>query len=196
MSTRYDRVEVTSRAQWRAWLAEHHATCPGIWAVTYKRPDKRHVPARDLNAEALCFGWIDSQPRALDTARSQLLITPRKPSSKWSKINKDRVEQLTASGLMHPAGLAVVDAAKAAGTWTALDAVEALDEPPDLALALDAHGSARAHWDAFPRSARRAILEWIAAARKPETRHARITQTAEMAAENLRANQWRRPKGR
>jgi uncharacterized protein YdeI (YjbR/CyaY-like superfamily) len=91
---------------------------------------------------------------------------------------------------MQPSGLAAVAAARANGTWTALDAVETLAEPPDL----DAAPGARRHWDAFPRSARRAILEWITNARTGPTRQARIQRTADDAARNIRANQWKQPK--
>lgn len=94
---------------------------------------------------------------------------------------------------MTPAGLAAVQAAKRNGTWTALDAVEDLHEPGDLRGALDSTPGARRHWDAFPRSTKRAILEWIANAKTPATRTRRITETAAKAARNLRANQWRQP---
>ena len=93
---------------------------------------------------------------------------------------------------MHPAGQAMVDLAKRTGTWTALDAVEALVEPDELRAALDANLDARWHWDAFPPSTRRAILEWIGSAKRPETHQKRIVETAEKAALNVRANQWPR----
>ncbi len=197
MSDRYAQVEVRSRAGWRAWLAEHHAEAPGVWVVTHKKaPGAPHVPYADVVEEALAFGWVDSLPRRLDDARTQLLVTPRKPASAWSKVNKERVERLTAAGLMAPAGLAAVAAAKASGTWTKLDAVEQLVEPDDLRAALDADPAARRHWDAFPRSARRGILEWIGTAKTAPTRERRVAETARLAAQDVRANQWRQPKGR
>jgi len=91
---------------------------------------------------------------------------------------------------MTPAGLAVIEAAKADGWWTLLDGVENLVVPDDLAAALDAHPPAREHWDAFPRSVRRALLEWIVQAKRAETRAKRIAETAEKAQVNERANQW------
>jgi uncharacterized protein YdeI (YjbR/CyaY-like superfamily) len=93
---------------------------------------------------------------------------------------------------MMPAGLAKVEAAKQDGSWNALDAIEALEIPPDLAQALMAYGEATQNFEAFPKSAKRGILEWIAAAKKAETRAKRIQETAQLAAENLRANQWRK----
>ena len=99
--------------------------------------------------------------------RSQLLVTPRKRGSRWSKANKVRIERLTTAGLMAPAGSAAVERAKADGTWTALDAVEALTEPEDLRAALDDDSEARREWDAFPPSTRRGILEWILSAKRP-----------------------------
>ena len=96
---------------------------------------------------------------------------------------------------MAPAGVAIVEAAQADASWNALDAVEQLAEPDDLNAALDASPAARAHWDAFPRSTKRAILEWINTARTPGTRNRRVSQTVEEAAIGHRANQWRQPKG-
>ena len=81
------------------------------------------------------------------------------------------------------------------GSWAKLDAVEELAEPDDLRAALDAAPAARRHWDAFPRSARRALLEWIGNARRAETRARRVAETAQAAARGERANQWRGPKG-
>jgi uncharacterized protein YdeI (YjbR/CyaY-like superfamily) len=188
-----DRCEVRSRAEWRAWLADRHAASPGVWVVTFKKGRGPHVPYEDVVEEGLAFGWIDSKGRKLDEDRWQLLMTPRRPTSKWSRPNKERIARLTAAGLMAPAGIAAVKAAKASGTWTALDDIENLVEPDDLRTVLDADPGARRHWDAFPRSAKRAILEWIAAAKRPETRARRVSETARLAAQDIRANQARRP---
>ena len=129
--------------------------------------------------------------RTVDDRRSRLLMTPRKPRSGWSRPNKERIARLEAAGLMSAAGHAAVEAARANGSWTALDAVEALEEPGDLAAALDADPDARRHWDAFPRSAKRGILEWIANAKRPATRAKRVSETARLAGRGERANQWR-----
>lgn len=196
MSDSYARVQVETRAQWRDWLARNHATSPGIWLLTWKKSSGRpQLAYDDIVEEALAFGWVDSQPKTIDDQLSARLLTPRKPGSNWSKLNKERVERLTAAGLMHPAGLAAVAAAKANGRWTALDETETLAEPADLAAALDADPAARRQWDAFPRSARRAVLEWIGNARTDATRQARIDRTVSDAAQGIRANQWRQPKG-
>ncbi len=187
-----EQVTVESREQWRAWLEAHHGSSPGIWLVTWKKASGRpHLPYDDVVEEALAFGWVDSLPRKLDDDRSQLLITPRKAGSNWSRLNKERVERLLAAGLMAPAGLAVVEAARADGSWTALDDVENLVEPEDLRAALDAEPEARRHWDAFPRSVKRGILEWLLNAKAAATREKRVRETAELAARGERANQWR-----
>lgn len=193
MSAEYDRVQVDSRQQWRAWLVEHATTSPGIWLTTWKKGFGPYLPYDHVVEEALCFGWVDSQPRALDDARSSRLLTPRRPGSSWSRVNKDRVQRLTEAGLMAPEGLTAVRQAQADGSWTALDEVEQLTEPTDLRAALDSRPEARSHWDGFPRSARRAILEWIDAAKTDTTRARRIEQTADEAAAGRRANQWRQP---
>jgi len=194
MSNDYEQVTATSRAQWRRWLAKHHDTSPGIWLIRYKQGSgHKHLSYDDVVDEALCFGWVDSRPRALDDERSQLLLTPRKPKSRWSAVNRDRVSRLTREGRMEPAGIAAVEAAKRNGNWEALDAVEQLVEPPDLAKALDKEPAARTQWDGFPRSTKRAILEWITSAKTSETRQRRIDETVSEARIGRRANQWRQP---
>ena len=189
----YPRIEVRSRAELRAWFAAEHARSRGAWVITWKKHvAAKHVGASIVAEEALCFGWVDSLPRSLDENRSMLLVTPRKPKSAWSGLNKQRVERLIDAGRMTPAGLAVIEAAKRSGTWTALDAVEALALPPDLIARFKAaSASARTNFDAFPRSVKRAILEWIQTAKKPETRAKRIEETVTLAEKNVRANQWR-----
>lgn len=98
---------------------------------------------------------------------------------------------MIAAGLMHPVGLAKVEQAKADGTWNALDGVEELQVPTDLSKALASYPSAAANFDAFPRAVKRGILEWILIAKRAETRAKRIDETARLASENIRANQWR-----
>jgi uncharacterized protein YdeI (YjbR/CyaY-like superfamily) len=187
-----EQVEMRSREEWHAWLEANHRTSPGVWLVTFKRGSAQYFSYGERVEEALCFGWVDSVARGLNDTRSMQLFTPRKPKSNWSGPNKERVVKLTAAGLMAPAGQAMVDLAKATGTWTALDDVEAGVEPDDLAAALDAAPDARRHWDAFPPSARRVLLGWLFTARKPETRARRIAEIVTRATENVRANPPRR----
>ncbi len=192
MTAVHREVEVTDRAQWRAWLMANHHLRESIWLIFPRKgagPD--WLSNDDIVEEALCFGWIDSLPRSRDESRSMLRISPRKPGSAWSALNKRRAGRMIEVGLMMPQGLAAIEAAKRNGQWDALNAVEALNLPPDLVAALQAKGDAMALFEGFPRSVKRGILEWIAAAKRPATRQARIVTTATMAAENRRANQWR-----
>ena len=187
MAVAREEVLVESRTQWRAWLAAHAAEGAGCWVVTWKPASGRPaVPYDDLVEEALCVGWIDSQGRSLDAERGALLMTPRRRGSGWAGTNKARVARLQEAGLMTPAGQAVVDAAVADGSWTALDAVEALEEPADLAAALDAEPGARRHWDGFPPSARRAGLAWVSTAKRAETRERRVAAVVASAARGER----------
>jgi uncharacterized protein YdeI (YjbR/CyaY-like superfamily) len=185
-------VQPETLAQWRAWLQQHHARAQGVWLVSFKKASGKATFGYDEAVEeALCFGWIDSKPRKLDAQRSMLWFAPRKAGSGWSAPNKARIERILAQGRMHPSGQARLDAAKADGSWSALDAVERLELPPDLLHALAALDGAAAHFEAFPRSAKRGILEWIVQAKRPQTRAARVAETARLAAINQRANQWR-----
>lgn len=185
-------VQPKTRTAWRAWLAKHHERTEGVWLITYKKAaGKPRIEYDESVEEALCFGWVDSKPGKVDEERSKLWFAPRKAGSGWSQLNKERIARLMASGQMQAAGLAKIEAAKKDGSWTALDAVEDLVIDEDLAKALAAHPQAAQNFEAFPRSAKRGILEWIALAKRAETRAARIAETARLAQDNLRANQWK-----
>jgi uncharacterized protein YdeI (YjbR/CyaY-like superfamily) len=176
------------RAGWRAWLIDNHATSRGVYLVSWRRGSGRaSVSYEEAVEEALCVGWIDSSGRTLDDERSIQWFAPRRARSAWARSNKERVARLTATGQMLPAGLAAVEEAKRSGTWSMLDDVEKLIVPDDLAVALAAAPPARTNWDAFSASARRAMLEWVVQARRPETRAKRIAQIADKAARNERA---------
>ena len=185
-------VHPLTREEWRTWLEQNHGRAEGVWLISYKKGANKPGFSYDAAVEeALCFGWVDSKPAKLDEERTMLWFAPRKAGSNWARSNKERVERLVAAGLMAPAGLAKVAAAKEDGSWYALDAIENLELPPDLAAALAANPAAQGCFEAFPRSAKRGILEWIGNAKRPETRARRIDETVTLAAENRRANQWR-----
>jgi uncharacterized protein YdeI (YjbR/CyaY-like superfamily) len=161
-----------------------------VWLVTWKPHTGRpRVTYEEAVEEALCFGWVDSRAGTLDDERHSQWFAPRKQGSNWARSNKIRVERLERDGLMTDAGRAAIEAAKADGSWSRLDDVENLIVPDDLGAAFDEHPRAREHWDAFPRSARRAILEWIVNAKRDETRRKRLRETAESAARGKRANE-------
>ena len=181
-------VHPATRDEWRAWLAQNHARTEGIWFVSYKKSaGKPRVTYDDAVEEALCFGWIDSKGGNVDEDRTMLWMAPRKPGSGWSRPNKIRLERLMAEGRMAPPGLVRLEAAKRDGSWTLLDSVEAMEVPDDLEQALASYPDAARHFAAFPPSARKMILQWIKFAKKPETRAARVAQSARLANENVRA---------
>jgi uncharacterized protein YdeI (YjbR/CyaY-like superfamily) len=185
-----EQVYAPDRAAWRRWLARHHATSPGIWLVFDKKASRSdRLAYADAVEEALCFGWVDSLVRTLDTARYVQLMTPRKPKSTWSRSNKERIERLTALGVMAEAGIAAVERAKANGSWSSLDHVAALTVPDDLAAALAASPEASANFAAFSRSARFGYLHWISQAVRPETRARRVAEVVRHAAANRKARQ-------
>lgn len=193
MAKDFPQVQVESREEWRAWLDANHESAESIWLVTFKKASGRpYVPYDAVVEEAICFGWIDSLRRRLDDERSMLLLSPRKPGSAWSKVNKDRVECMNAAGKMHPAGLQKIEQSKTDGSWTFLDDVEALVVPDDLVVALAEYDNAEENFAGFPRSVKRGILEWIKQAKRAETRTKRVRKTAELASKNVRANQYRR----
>jgi len=188
----FPRYEARTSAAWREWLQDNHSRAPGVWLVTFKKGSgEPYLPYGEAVDEALAFGWIDSLPRKLDDKRTMLLMTPRKDGSSWSQLNKRRVERLIAEGRMAEAGFIKVKAAKKDGSWDRLNEVDALVMPLDLMAAFKADPLALEHFEAFPPSSRRGILEWILNAKRPETRARRIDETVRLASLNRKANHYR-----
>jgi uncharacterized protein YdeI (YjbR/CyaY-like superfamily) len=185
-------LKVGSRQEWRDWLAANHQIASGIWLVVYKKNSgKPRLSYNDAVEEALCFGWIDSQANTLDGERFKLHFSTRRAASVWAQSNKERVARLIEQGLMTESGQAMVEQAKADGSWNALDEIDALAIPDDLSEALAADMVAEANFMAFSGSSKKMILYWIASAKRPETRAKRIAETAAQAHDNIKANHYR-----
>jgi uncharacterized protein YdeI (YjbR/CyaY-like superfamily) len=167
----------TSRRQWRQWLQKNHAKKQSVWLIMYKKD--AGIPTvnwADAVEEALCFGWIDSIRRSLDDEKFIQYYSKRKPKSVWSKINKDKVKQLIGQGLMAEAGLKSIQLAKQNGSWTALDNVEALEIPADLAAKFKSRPGSKARFLSLSKSVRKVMLLGLMHAKRPETRMKRIDE--------------------
>ena len=139
----------------------------------------------DAVEEALCFGWIDSKINPIDDAFYMQVFTPRKLKSAWSALNRARVERLLAAGLMTPAGLVVIKAAKNSDTWDAWKPVEDLTIPPDLKKAIKANPEASRHWVSYSASRRKGVLYRLASAKRPDTRARYLRDIIDSMARNL-----------
>ena len=175
--------------QWREWLLEHHATEKSVWLIYHKK--KSTVPSINWSQavdEALCFGWIDSVAKSMDGERYRQFFSPRKPTSGWSGINKEKVGRLIAEGRMAPAGFVTIDTAKRNGSWTILDDAEVGIIPADLERELRERSTARNYVSRLSLSDKRTILQWLALAKRPETRQKRITEIVDSADQNQKPN--------
>lgn len=130
-----DMLTPASRADWRAWLSQNIDRQEGLWVVYRKKSSLIEGPTYDdLVEEALCFGWIDSVARRVDDERRLQWFSPRRKGGLWSKLNRQRIRQLDADGLLTEHGLRVIDQAVADGSWSQTDEVDALVVPPDSKL--------------------------------------------------------------
>jgi uncharacterized protein YdeI (YjbR/CyaY-like superfamily) len=178
MTAELKTLRVTSRRQWRTWLSKHHTSSLGIWFVFYKaHTGIKSVPLDDMVREALCFGWIDSLVKRLDDDRYAVKVTPRKPTSKWSHINRKRWTELEAAGLLTPAGIA---AAPTSNTYAPLPAIPIL--PAYIAKALKANAAAWKFFQQLAPTHRRNYVVWIHMAKRPETRDRRIRESISLLA--------------
>jgi uncharacterized protein YdeI (YjbR/CyaY-like superfamily) len=178
-------VPFASREAWEACLEEHHTTSDGLWLKIAKKGSGLETVTYDQAVEiALCYGWIDGQVRKFDEHYYLQRFTPRRPRSKWSKINRQKVTGLIERGEMKPAGLREVERAKADGRWdAAYDAPSTAAVPEDLLRELEKNDAAREFFSRLDRRNRYAILYQIQDAKRPETRARRIAKYMAMLAE-------------
>jgi len=177
-------LSVVSAAEWQRWFESEHATSSGVWLkIARKGGAEEGISYPEALLEALCFGWIDAQKRSLDTNHWLQRFSPRKPGSRWSKINTEHAEVLIAAGRMRPAGQREVDAARADGRWDAAYLGQrTIQVPDDLAQALAANREAAAFFATVSSQNRYAVLHRIGAVKRPETRARKIAQYVAMLA--------------
>jgi uncharacterized protein YdeI (YjbR/CyaY-like superfamily) len=181
------QVHLESRAAWREWLAANHARTEGVWLVTWKaRTGRPTFPYEEAVEEALCFGWIDGQLGRGGDEKTMQWFAPRRPKSTWARSNKERVARLEAAGQMTPAGTAAIERAKANGSWNALDDIDNMVMPPDLAAALAERDGARANWASSSKSSRRMALAWVTQVKSPDIRARRVARVADQVARGER----------
>ncbi|MEA5517543.1 YdeI/OmpD-associated family protein [Limnoraphis robusta] len=180
-----ETIYASDRQVWREWLEKNHCTSEGVWLVYYKvKSSKPSIRYSEAVKEALCFGWIDSKVKSIDSERYMQIFTPRKPKSVWSKLNKQYIEEIIEQGLMTQAGLEKINAAKQDGSWTKLDQIEALMIPLDLKQALETNETANQNFQALSNTSKKNILFWIDSAKRAETRLKRIEKTVNSAVQN------------
>ena len=179
------RLHVSTRAQWRRWLVEHHAKEKnGIWLVFDKQKTGRGSLAYEAAVEeALCFGWIDSIVKRVDDERYCRKFTPRKDDSRWSNTNKVRVKKLIEEGRMTGFGLAKIEAARKSGSWEVDPRPDLNPEMPrELAEGLARDRNAKDFFTTLAPSCQKHFIAWIITAKRPETRAKRLKETMALLA--------------
>ncbi len=177
----------TSRTAWRKWLRQNHLSKPSVWLVYYKQ--KSGLPSiswGEAVEEALCFGWIDSKRIPLDDDKFMQFFSKRKPRGTWSRINKEKIGQLIAGGLMTKAGYESIEKAKQNGSWTILDDVEKLKIPRDLEAAFKIKKGSKKFFLSLSKSVRKAHLQSIVLAKRAETKQKRINDIAGVTDKKLK----------
>ncbi|MGE9807088.1 MULTISPECIES: YdeI/OmpD-associated family protein [unclassified Janibacter] len=164
-------------AEFRAWLEANHDSASELWMGLRKK----HVPDQGLTwadavRVALCFGWIDSVAQRVDDDIRRQRWTPRRPSSNWSAVNIAAVAELTAAGLMHPAGLAAFARRREdrSGIYTYETRERPLSAEHEAVLRADARAST--FWDGATPSYRKLATNWVLSAKQEATRDRRLAQ--------------------
>jgi uncharacterized protein YdeI (YjbR/CyaY-like superfamily) len=181
----------TNKKEWRKWLQKNHLSKQSVWLESYKK--ESGIPSiswSDAVDEALCFGWIDSKKISIDKVKSHQFFSKRKAKSTWSKINKAKVEKLITKKKMTPSGLECIKIAKENGSWEILDSVEELIIPNDLEKEFKTKNGSKTFFLSLSKSVRKAMLQWLVLAVRPETRQKRITELVELAAQQKKPKQF------
>lgn len=171
-----------NQAAWESWLQLHHADSQGVQLKISKKNSGITTVNYDQALEsALCYGWIDSQITAFDSQYYLHKFSPRRPNSKWSKMNCEKAEALIAAGRMQPAGLRQVELAKADGRWeAAYDPQSRISIPEDFRRELNQNPVAKEFFATLDSHNRYAILHRLQDAKKPETRAQRLKKFVDM----------------
>jgi uncharacterized protein YdeI (YjbR/CyaY-like superfamily) len=177
----FQQVEVTSSAELRTWLEQHHQQEESVWLVTFlKATPEKYLSTSEVLDELICFGWIDGIRRKLDERRTMQLISPRRVQH-WAKTYKDRAAKLIEEGRMHAAGFQSIERSKQVGLWDFMADVDRLEVPQDLQEGLDRVPGASEFFHGINDSSKRFVLRWLKLAKTDKTRTARIQQLSELS---------------
>ncbi|WP_142531392.1 YdeI/OmpD-associated family protein [Pedobacter westerhofensis] len=187
-----DLIAPGNRHEWRKWLEENHTKVNSVWLVYYTLQSAMPtITISEAVDEAIRYGWVNGTARPIDENKFKQYFCKRRPMSTWSKINKEKVERLTSSGQMTPAGIRCIELAKSNGSWSILDDVEALTIPPDLKSAFE---NEQVGWQFFSKlsiSVTKAILQWLVFAKREETRKKRIEEVIRFSKDGVVPKQFR-----
>jgi uncharacterized protein YdeI (YjbR/CyaY-like superfamily) len=175
-------LSFVSSLAFRNWLENNSGQTEGIWLWFFKKSSgKKSINHAEALDQALCYGWIDGQAKPNDERSWLQKFTPRRAKSGWSKLNKERVERLTAADQMTRAGFEAIAAAKADGRWqAAYDSSSNAAPPEDFLKALDKHKKAKEFFETLNRANVYSIVYRLQTAKKPETRAKRMNLILEM----------------
>jgi uncharacterized protein YdeI (YjbR/CyaY-like superfamily) len=180
-------------SEFRSWLEKNHDSASEIVVGFYKKATgKPTMTWSEAVEQALCFGWIDGVRNRLDEDSYTNRFTPRRPRSNWSAVNIAKVEELTARGLMHPAGLEAFERRTKGPSG-----VYSYEQRKEARLSTEQERKFRRNkkaWDFFrhePPSYQTTTIWWVVSAKREETRDRRLAKLIEDSARGIRVGPLR-----
>jgi len=172
----------TSDKEWELWLIKNHANSNGLWLKIFKKDSgSKTVTYAEALDVALCYGWIDGQKKSNDAQSYLQKFTPRRAKSIWSMVNTEHIERLTKAGKMKPAGVKVVEEAKADGRWQkAYSSASKMTIPEDFLKELSKNKKAEAFFKTLNKTNLFSIGFKLQTAKTEETRLKRMKLILDM----------------
>ena len=177
-----------SRSEFRKWLEKNHAKQKELWILFYKvHTKKKSIRYAEAVEESLCFGWIDGIVKRIDDEKHAQRYTPRNPKSIWSKVNKERAEEMIEQGKMTESGLSKIKEAKKSGWWqkayTTSRGDYAMSEEMKHVLMSDK--AAWTNFQNFSTGAQNTYIFYVNYAKREETKKKRIQIVLERSKKNM-----------
>jgi uncharacterized protein YdeI (YjbR/CyaY-like superfamily) len=181
-----EQLFAANRGQWRAWLEKNHSSKKEVWLIYHKvHTGKPSIPYDDSVEEAMCFGWVDGIIKNLDDEKFGRKFMPRTKNSRWSELNKKRVEKMIKEGKMTEAGMTRVREAKQSGEWRRVPSERReLEVPPFFKNALAKNKKASDYFNTLARTYKRHFVAWVSSAKREETRMKRLAEALHYLEQN------------
>ena len=159
----------------RQWFKQNHDKATELWIGFYNaKSGKKAATYKEAVDEALCFGWIDTTRKNVDSESYTNRFTPRRKKSYWSDVNTKRAKELIQQGRMTARGLEVFNARDKKQTKQYSFENKSASFDSALERKFKANKKAWEFFNAQPPYYKKVFTGWVGGAKQEETRLKRL----------------------